>query len=78
MITFQGFNISSIKPRVRHVNEGFVYFNSDLSHFPFDVATRFASVIPETANTDKTYAVIAPVIEDNIGIVRVIYTANKY
>ncbi|XP_052104921.1 uncharacterized protein LOC127737984 [Mytilus californianus] len=63
----QGLNIT-IRPTGVSNQNGIVYFFPDLKGFPTGVAKEFTSSIPFTVNTDKEYTVIAPVIEDKLGL----------
>ncbi|CAG2232563.1 unnamed protein product [Mytilus edulis] len=62
-----GLNIS-IRPTGVSNQNGIVHFFPDLKGFPTGVAREFTSSLPVTTNTDKEYSVIAPVIEDNLGL----------
>ncbi|VDI34667.1 Hypothetical predicted protein [Mytilus galloprovincialis] len=62
-----GLNIS-IRPTGVINQNGIVHFFPDLKGFPTGVAREFTSSLPVTTNTDKEYSVIAPVIEDNLGL----------
>ncbi|CAC5397204.1 unnamed protein product [Mytilus coruscus] len=62
-----GLNIT-VRPTGVSNQNGIIYFFPDLKGFPIGVAKEFTSSIPVTANTDKEYTVIAPVIEDKLGL----------